>query len=392
MNIDQIKDKIIKSLTEKNEIYKGENFVENFSNNKNPPSPSPFCLKGIKDSMLVTRRVKYSLINISIIGSIIWRLYMTKNKSMPITKRVEDFLINIPFIGFIIWWLYMIIKLPTKFSNLYGSFDVKSREFDTRFNELYSNFDNFKRSFEINLDDVLVVKRVYMDTDSYISKAIEGSKLSVEDSMDKDMFYYLFENLFRGSEKLISSRQTVYLPYVKEAFKDSKSHFFMDIGCGRGEFLNLLKKNEIPAKGVDINKDFVKMLTEKGFDVTLSDAMEYLEQVENNSLIGLSMFQVIEHVEFNYMDNLIKKAFKRLSQNGIIILETVNPLCPMAMGSFYTDPTHIRPYPPDMMKFILEWHGFRDVQIIFSSPVPAHLRSKEAALNYLDYAVIGKKL
>ena len=238
----------------------------------------------------------------------------------------------------------------------------------------------------------LWIKESYL-SDSYMQKAFENSKLSfdkIRDRDDEDRFYFLFENLFRGSIEEIRKRQAIYLPYVVEAQANSRGLFFLDAGCGRGEFLELLKGRGIPAKGVDTSRINIDLARQIGVDIVLSDALEYLNTLEDGSLIGLSMFQVIEHLDFKTINDILKVAFKKISPNGVILLESVNPYCPMALGKFYLDPTHVRPYAPDLMKFVLEWRDFEKVKIIYSSPIPKEF--KEAAMNYQDYAVCGKKV
>ena len=230
--------------------------------------------------------------------------------------------------------------------------------------------------------------------DSYMSKTLENSASKVrkmQDKNDGDTFYFLLEDLFRGSMEDIKNRQSIYLPCVTEAHANSKGKFFLDAGCGRGEFLTLLQEHGIAAKGVDINRLTTDLVKKVGIDAVLSDVLEYLNVLEDNSLIGLSMFQVIEHLNFKHLNSILKTAFKKIAINGIIILESVNPHCPIAFGNFYLDPTHIRPYPPNLMKFMLEWHGFENVKTIYSSPIPKHLYFKEPVMNYQDYAVLGEK-
>jgi O-antigen chain-terminating methyltransferase len=243
-----------------------------------------------------------------------------------------------------------------------------------------------------DINDTLITEGC--TADSYKSKTLENSIPTVhkmQDKNDGDTFYFLLENLFRGSMEDIKSRQSIYLPYVTEAYANSIGKFFLDAGCGRGEFLTLLQEHGIPAKGVDINRLTTDLVKKVGIDAVLSDVLEYLNVLEDNSLIGLSMFQVIEHLNFKHLNSILKTAFKKIAINGIIILESVNPHCPIAFGNFYLDPTHTRPYPPNLMKFMLEWHGFENVKTIYSSPIPKHLYFKEPVMNYQAYAVLGKK-
>jgi SAM-dependent methyltransferase len=238
----------------------------------------------------------------------------------------------------------------------------------------------------------LWIKESYL-SDSYMQKAFENSRLSASEKQgrgDEDTFYHFFESLFRGSTEEIKRRQSVYLPYVAEAHANSKGLFFLDAGCGRGEFLELLKGHGIPAKGVDTNRINIDLARQMCVDVALSGVLEYLNTLKDCSLIGLSMFQVIEHFDFKTINDILKVAFKKISPHGVILLESVNPYCPMALGKFYLDPTHARPYAPDLMKFVLEWQNFEKVKLIYSSPIPKEF--KEAVMNYQDYAVLGKKI
>ena len=230
--------------------------------------------------------------------------------------------------------------------------------------------------------------------DSYIQKGLENSPLTVSreaDRNDIDKFYFLFENVFRGSMAEIKKRQSIYLRYVADAHANSRGLFFLDAGCGRCEFLSLLNEYGIPARGVDTNGIAAELGKKMNVDVILLDALEYLRSLEDDSLIGLAMLQVIEHLDFGRIDDILKIAFKKISDNGIIIFESVNPYCPAALGNFYLDPTHKRPYASDLMKFMLEWHGFEKVKIIYSSPVRRRFHFASAVRKYQDYAVLGKK-
>ena len=110
--------------------------------------------------------------------------------------------------------------------------------------------------------------------------------------------YFLFENRFRGSEEKIKEALRYYLPWFKEGQN------VLDIGCGRGEFLELMKENNIVARGIDVNEQFVDYCRQKGLDVQLKDAVAELEGLEDNSLGGIFMGQVIEHLEPNYLTRL----------------------------------------------------------------------------------------
>lgn len=231
-------------------------------------------------------------------------------------------------------------------------------------------------NFEINMSQVHEVKTLPYNI----------SQLNIS----KDNFYSSFENVFRGSESVISKRQAVYLKYIQISSEGGRC--FLDIGCGRGEFLKLLIDENISVKGIELNKMEYNRLSSKGFNIELTDANTYLEKAEEGSLLGISAFQVIEHLAFDYLDRLLSLAYKKIYNNGVIILETVNPKCTMALSNFYIDPTHLRPYSLELIKFMLEWHGFKDIVAVFSSPCPKELWVRDNIQNnYMDYALIGWK-
>jgi SAM-dependent methyltransferase len=214
----------------------------------------------------------------------------------------------------------------------------------------------------------------------------------IQDKTNEDVFYYALENLFRGDPTEIAKRQAIYMPYIEEMNNQSKGAYFLDLGCGRGEFLGLLSKHGIAAKGIDTNQLTINMLERQGLDVLRSDALEFLAGIDDGILKGITMFQVIEHLDYEYIKSILALAFKKISYEGVIILESVNPYCVLGIGAFYLDPTHLKPFPPDLMKFLLEWNGFNEVGIVYSDPIPKSLRSDHLIMNYRTYAVIGKKL
>jgi len=337
---------------------------------------------------------------------------------------------RIPVISYFLKWLNLFLKLPKVIKNLevenkyyYGNLrdylekisrevQFKIREIETKVSDLSHKVTeegkevlNKLADLELKSSEVvdklkeLEVKEIpeilEADKESYLSRAISSSHLShpelTQKGQDKDVFFYLFENVFRGEQKDIKERQRYYLKYVLEVAKNTQGEIFLDAGCGRGEFLELLQENNIPYLGLEINEFETNFLKQKGLNVKNSDILEYLSNT-NKNLMGISCFQVIEHLDITYLKKFIELAYKRIAEHGIIILESVNPHCPFALSRFYVDLTHIRPYPPETIKFLLEWYGFREVKIIFSAPVTENIRSRELCMNYQDYAVIGRKI
>jgi O-antigen chain-terminating methyltransferase len=183
--------------------------------------------------------------------------------------------------------------------------------------------------------------------------------------------YFLFEEKFRGHRADIKQRQLVFIPYF-EACKT-----VVDIGCGRGEFLELIREQGIIGKGIDIDKDMVSFCKSRGLNVDEIDAISYLETIEDKSIDGIFIDQVIEHLDPDYLIKMIDLCYKKLIFGGILIAETVNPLSFASFANFYIDLSHKRPMHPDTLRFILGFVGFREMEIKFLSPVSEDVRLRK---------------
>jgi SAM-dependent methyltransferase len=179
--------------------------------------------------------------------------------------------------------------------------------------------------------------------------------------------YVVFEDQFRGSQEDIRARVAEYLSLFQGASD------VLDIGCGRGEFLRLLKEHGISARGVDINGAMVGVCRDQGLDATEGDALKYLRLQQDGSLGGLFAAQVVEHLEPSYLTDLLDVAFDKLKPGSPIVLETINPGCWFAFfESYLRDPTHVQPIHPDTLKYLLIASGFQRVEIRYRAPYPEH--------------------
>lgn len=221
--------------------------------------------------------------------------------------------------------------------------------------------------------------------------------------------YVGFEDRFRGSTDDIRQRVSEYLPFFQGA-RD-----VLDVGCGRGEFLALLREQGIPARGIDINGSMVDVCRQQGLDATEADALSYLRAQPDGSLGGLFAAQVVEHLEPRYLTSLLDAAFDTLRPGGTIVLETINPACWFAFfESYIRDITHVRPIHPDTLTYLLIATGFQHVDVRYRAPYPEHdklqpiapqaslgdavdtLNANVERLNrllftWLDYAAIGRR-
>ena len=221
--------------------------------------------------------------------------------------------------------------------------------------------------------------------------------------------YVGFEDEFRGSADAIRAGLARYVPIF-----DGASNV-LDVGCGRGEFLSLLRDSGISARGIDVNEAMVEVCRGRGFDADLADALEYLRAQPDASLGGLFAAQVVEHLRPGYLTQLLEAAFDKLRPGAAIVLETINPACWFAFFSSYIrDITHERPLHPETLKYLLVATGFEQVEIRYSAPYPEHEKLQAVAITgmpldaantlnanaeklngllftYLDYAAIGRR-
>lgn len=173
-----------------------------------------------------------------------------------------------------------------------------------------------------------------------------------------DDFYVAFEEKFRGSEELIKERQKKYLKFINplKILKDEVKA--LDIGCGRGEWISLLNENGFNARGIDLNESMVKVASQKGLNAAVNDALGELKSLDENSLDIITAFQVVEHIKFDDVLELIKEAKRVLAPCGILILETPNPENIMVGTQwFYLDATHKNPIPCELLSFATHYYG-----------------------------------
>jgi O-antigen chain-terminating methyltransferase len=244
----------------------------------------------------------------------------------------------------------------------------------------------------------------------------EGEPVTIErktlprQALESEFDYFGFEERFRGSEEEIKERQRRYV----EHFRGTEQ--VLDVGSGRGEFLELLREAGITARGVDTNLDMVLLCKEKRLDVLHEDVFGYLEALPDESLGGIFAAQLIEHFPPSAIISLIRLCHRKLKPNGVLLLETPNPQCLTTLAwAFYMDFSHLWPCHPESMRYLLETMGFRDVRLEFSAPVAAQAgipfvrdpslfgeeteRFNRAAqllndliFGFQDYAIIGRRI
>ncbi len=242
-------------------------------------------------------------------------------------------------------------------------------------------------------------------------KPESGSIVSADAQTEADdtyalLDYFKFQNRFRGTRSVIKERQQMYVPYYL-----GKTAPILDIGCGRGEFLQLMHDNDIPAFGIDLYPEYVMEGELNGLDIRQGDGLAFLAE-STESYGGIFVGQVIEHIPFSKLVELCFNAYNRLEAGGYLIMETPNPeSLSIFTSSFYIDPTHIKPVHPLTLEYVLKEAGFKDVRIVYtddSRPEQLPLiegdgiknidevnraveRISNTLFGSLDYAVIAKK-
>lgn len=211
-------------------------------------------------------------------------------------------------------------------------------------------------------------------------------------------FYRAFEDKFRGSRELILSRLNVYLPFIRPIKELNGPPNALDLGCGRGEWLELLDREGFDATGVDVDEGMLKACEQLHLTARKADALSYLESLPDASVGVVSAFHMVEHIPFDALQQLVQHALRVLVPGGLLIMETPNPEnLQVGAHTFYYDPTHQRPIPPMLLAFLPEHYGFARTKILRLQQDPrldtAHAPELMDVLGgpSPDYAVVAQK-
>ena len=209
--------------------------------------------------------------------------------------------------------------------------------------------------------------------------------------------YFAYESRMRGPTQRIRDRQRAYV----DDFRDAGP--VLDIGCGRGEFLGLLREAGIEARGVDIDPDMVAYCRGEGLEVEQAGAIEHLETLEDGALGGIFAAQVVEHVPAPELVRLLELAAAKLRPRGLLVAETINPLSPIALRNYFADLTHAQPLVPETLELLARQSGFATVEVRFANEPEERLvepadptiaanvrRLNELLFAPLDYAIIAR--
>jgi O-antigen chain-terminating methyltransferase len=211
-------------------------------------------------------------------------------------------------------------------------------------------------------------------------------------------FYRAFEERYRGSQEQIKSRLCVYIPFVRPLIGLHENAKAIDLGCGRGEWLELLKEEGFDARGVDLDEGMLVACRELGLNVHLGEAVGFLKELPEASQVIVSGFHIVEHIPFADLQTLVQEALRVLKPGGLLILETPNPEnIVVGSSSFYLDPTHQRPIPPQLLAFLPEYYGYETTKIVrLQESLELHSTNPPRLLDVLngaspDYSIVARK-
>jgi SAM-dependent methyltransferase len=215
---------------------------------------------------------------------------------------------------------------------------------------------------------------------------------------ESDGFYRAFEERFRGSRDLIKSRLRAYLPFLEPLKLVGDSLDAVDLGCGRGEWLEFLEELGFKAVGVDLDDGMLSACHERGLSVSRGDAINFLRDLPDSSQIIVSGFHLAEHLPFPELRHLVREALRVLQPGGLLILETPNPEnVNVAGNTFHLDPTHQSPLPPGLLSFLPDYYGFARVKVVRLQERQDLLKAPTASLWDVltgvspDYSIVAQK-
>jgi len=222
------------------------------------------------------------------------------------------------------------------------------------------------------------------------------------DGRELDAFFASFDEHFRGDREDVKQRMRSYLPFILEHGAGTSDAPILDVACGRGEWLELLKQEKLIASGVDSNSVLVGQCRERGLEVTQADLTDYLRGVSDGSLGAVSAFHIVEHLPLKRLMSFLEQALIVLRPGGLLLLETPNPQN-VLVGScnFYFDPTHRNPLPSPVLRFLVESRGFVIVETFGLNPSDEKpiagdselaKRFNEYFYGPMDYAIVARKV
>jgi len=216
--------------------------------------------------------------------------------------------------------------------------------------------------------------------------------------MNEQSFYRAFAERFQGAPELVTKLHEAYLPFMNGLAGNYPAGRAIDLGCGRGQWLSLTKGLGFRVIGVDLDDGMLSACHEQGLPVEKAEAVDYLKRQPDDSAVLITAFHVVEHMAVDGVVELLREALRVLSPGGLVILETPNPEnIWVSTNNFHLDPTHVRPLPPEFLRFLSEYSGFSKAKVLFPHSDFVFQRSDVPSLRdvlfgvSMNYAVVCQK-
>jgi SAM-dependent methyltransferase len=292
------------------------------------------------------------------------------------------------------------VNLENRLGMAERSIQFLEKNHGDRLRYLQTDFTQQKRLMTLLLEQRQQNSNLAPATDSLPFSDTTEQQIQSEQERLLDVFYRAFEDHFRGDRSKIRERLRIYLPILRDA-NITPQDLALDVGCGRGEWLELLRDEGFQAKGLDLNQAMLEQCRELNLDVHEGDVLTYIKALPDQSLGLLTGFHIVEHLPFAVLVELMGEAYRVLKSGGVLIFETPNPRN-VIVGScnFYFDPTHNNPIPGEILQFMANYSGFELAHILPLNPSdnPRVLEDSDLAHRFnelfygsMDYAVIGYK-
>ena len=276
-------------------------------------------------------------------------------------------------------------------SDYLGALD---RTTDAIHKQLFADFEKVRAEFGKSVSAELRLIRQRSGLRVAIPAVAEAAVTTSATPGIAGLDYARFAERFRGDEGDVIAKQRFYAPYFAGRTN------VLDIGCGRGELLQVMKDAGAQARGIDLDGESVAVCREKGFEAETADLFAWLGAQPEEALDGIISSQVVEHIDPARLPEMIRLCASRLERGGVLAIETPNPECLAIFAThFYLDPTHVRPVPYKLLQFYMEEAGLSDIEIHTLSPavdetpelkeLPDGFRAR--FFGGLDYAIIGRK-
>jgi O-antigen chain-terminating methyltransferase len=318
-----------------------------------------------------------------------------------VLPQVLSVLLHVPVAGsrIVSWQLDRLTRLENRLHTEHLQSQNRYKELEDALRdqtELCEKYDSRLDAFFTMMQDqelqIQTLRRQCLENERHIapssSPRFETASDDVQtESVNLDVFYTEFEDCFRGPRDQIKQSLACYLPFVQAANTPN----VLDLGCGRGEWLELLAEQGVPALGVDTNGVMVREGRQAGYHIERADVFEFLNHHDEKTFSAVTSFHLIEHLPFPAQIVFLDAIYRVLVPGGVLILETPNPRnILVGSGDFYRDPTHNNPVFPDSLAFMARQRGFARGNIFWKESA-ALIPAKESTFDTLtDYVNVGR--